>query len=168
MVENLSKFKDKQFKRVVIEAILDMATQNNYELVTDYQWLVSTLFTVAEEKEFETRIGDSLTDLALKLEDLRQGSILPKSFQILETKLETFKDMQGFLQSIVYLVTEYLDELDQQDSISVGQALHRVLASNFEMKESLKIALAHLVFKAHLKHASEGGKEEGPYRVFME
>ena len=77
MIINLPSFsKDPTFQFNVISTILDVCTCNNYENVSNFEWLVcKVIFVLAKEKlgkaKFEKRLSQILLDIATKLDDDR-------------------------------------------------------------------------------------------------
>ena len=125
MLSNLESFeRDQQFQKNVIATILEVCTCNTYDNVTNFEWLIChVMVTLARtlnplmRKVFEKQIAQIVLEISTRLEDVRKRSITLKFYFLLQDR-EFIRDFIGqgtsdstssfdFLQSVLYVVTEY-------------------------------------------------------------
>eukprot|EP00347_Sterkiella_histriomuscorum_P003692 403363311 len=177
--------------RNVLTTIGDICTINNYQNVTNFEWLACTVLpclaknisdlinsnnqenttksnqesnSIRQESDlkFERKLGDILIDVAIKVEDIRQRSIVKKCYEIATDSnqakelMYTQRDMyqSHFIQCVFFILSEYQHELDFSDQQKF-QICKDLLDSDYLSKkvvESLRLQVLNIVFKAALKN----------------
>ena len=121
MLNNMHTFKDPTFIKNVFQTIIEMCTNNDYENITNFEWLIThVVFSLAKHKEphFDRKLSFILTDIALKLEDVRQKAITGKCYAELKDNIKDYiilsKDVYSclFVESMLYIVCENIEDLN--------------------------------------------------------
>lgn len=112
--------------------------------------------------KFERKIGDTLIDIAMKVEDVRQSKITQKCYDIAMNQKdiqELMINQKGvkqshFIHSVLFLLSEYLNEVNLSDYQKYQFCKYLVESEDLNKKaiESLRLQILNIIFKAALKN----------------
>lgn len=146
MFDHFKQSKSVTFKNQIFSRVIEICSKNDYDLINDFDWYISTLMDFVQEGGFTCYnvLSDQLLDLALRVPDTRERLVdeMAGLFQNV-----AYKDATPLLLSASHIIAEYSTNTDMFEKV-----LFNLIAESDERVQESCIATA---FKLYLKAESE-------------
>lgn len=146
MFDHFKQSKSVMFKNQIFSRVIEICSKNDYDLINDFDWYISTLMDFVQEGGFTCYdvLSEQLLDLALRVPDTRERLVdeMAGLFQNV-----AYKDATSLLLSSSHIIAEYATNTDMFEKV-----LFSLIAETDERVQESCIATA---FKLYLKAENE-------------